>query len=163
MNTVANNSSTPTARFKAVVEASGKNTTGIPVPDMALSRLGRGKRPKVTARLGDAFSYRTTVGSYDGRAFLSVSAAVREAAGIAAGDEVEVELTVDDAPRDVELPSDLATALSQKPAARTAFDNLTDSQRNTFVLSVTSAKKPETRARRVEAAVSALADGRKRP
>ena len=163
MDTDESGASTPTARFTAAVEATGTTTTGIPVPDIALTQLSRGRRPKVTARFGDGFSYRTTVGSHSGRAFLSVSAAVREAAGIAAGDEVDVELTVDDAPRDVDVPSDLAAALEARPEARRFFDSLTDSQRKTFVLSVTGAKKPDTRARRVEAAVAALVDGRKRP
>jgi uncharacterized protein YdeI (YjbR/CyaY-like superfamily) len=71
--------------------------------------------------------------------------------------------TMDTAPREVEVPGDLAAALAAAPDARAFFDGLTDSQRKGFVTSVTSAKQPETRARRVDGAVAALSQGRKRP
>jgi antitoxin component of MazEF toxin-antitoxin module len=150
-------------RFTAVVDATGRNTTGIRVPDEVLDALDAGRRPKVVATLGDGYTLRTTVGSHSGSPYLSVSAAVRKEAGLAAGDEVTVVLALDDAPREVEVPDDLAAALAEQSAARQFFEGLTDSQRKTFVLSVTSAKKPETRERRVAGAVTALVEGRKRP
>lgn len=150
-------------QFDATVEATGGNTTGIRLPDTALAQLDAGKRPKVVVTFGDGYTYRTSVGSVDGAAFLPVSAAVRKEAGLSAGDEVSVELAVDTAPRDVAVPDDLAAALAQAPDARAFFDGLTDSQRKGFVTSVTGAKQPETRARRVAGAVAALSEGRKRP
>lgn len=150
-------------RFEATVEATGGTTTGIRVPETVLQQLGRGRRPKVAVNLADRHAYRTTVGSHAGDAFLPVSAAVRQAAQIAAGDRIAVHLGVDDAPRDGAVPDDLAAALRAKPSAETFFEGLTDSQRKTFVVSVTSAKTPQTRARRVEAAAAALEERRKRP
>ena len=149
--------------FEATGEATGGTTTGIRVPETVLQQLGWGRRPKVAVNLAGRHAYRTTVGSHDGDAFLPVSAAVRQAAQIAAGDRIAVHLGVDDAPREVAVPDDLAAALREKPPAQTFFEGLTESQRKTFVLSVTSAKTPQTRARRVQAAADALEERRKRP
>lgn len=150
-------------RFPATVQQTGKTTTGIRVPDEVLAALGGSKRPKVVVTLDNGFSYRTTVGSHDGAAFLSVSAAVRAEAGIAGGDEIEVELAIDDAPRVVEIPGDLVAALADDSDAQAFLGGLTASQQQGFADSVTSAKKPETRQRRVDAAVIALRERRKRP
>jgi hypothetical protein len=149
--------------FTTTVEATGATTTGVRLPDEVLAQLDGGKRPKVVVTFGNGYSYRTTVGSHDGAAFLSVSSAVRKESGLAAGHEVVVTLALDTAPREVEVPEDLAAALAAAPDARAFFAGLTDSQRKGFVTSVTSAKQPQTRARRVDGAVTALSEGRKRP
>lgn len=149
--------------FTATVAATGTNTTGIRVPDAVVEALGQGRRPRVVVTIDDGYTFRTTLGTIDGAAFISVSAAVREEAGVAAGDVVEVELTVDTEPRTVEVPDDLAAALAGDPDAASWFASLTDSQRNGFVTSVTGAKQPETRRRRVARAVEALAAHEKRP
>lgn len=150
-------------RFTATIERTGRTTTGIRVPDEILEQLGEGKRPRVVATLDDGYVLRTTIGSVDGAPFISVSAAVREEANVAAGDVVEVDIRQDTAPREVPVPDDLAAALAEDEAANGWFHQLTESQRKTFVTSVTSAKKPETRQRRVTQAVEALAAGQKRP
>jgi hypothetical protein len=147
----------------ATIEATGANTTGIRVPEELLEELGQGRRPKVQVVFPNGYVHRTTVGPHAGGAYVSVSAAVRDAAQVAAGDVVDLELTLDTAPREVEVPDDLAAALAADAAARSFFGGLTDSQRKAFVTSVTSAKKPETRQRRVAGALEALAAGRKRP
>lgn len=149
--------------FTATVEATGKNTTGIRVPDAVVEELGQGKRPRVVVTLDDGYTFRTTLGSIDGAAFISVSAAVREEAGVTAGDVVEVDLAVDTEPRTVEVPDDLAAALAGDDEAGAWFATLTDAQRKGFVTSVTSAKQLETRQRRVARAVEALAAHGKRP
>jgi antitoxin component of MazEF toxin-antitoxin module len=149
--------------FSTTIEQTGKTTTGIRLPDHVLADLDAGQRPRVVVVLDGDFTYRTTVGSHDGAAFLSVSSAIREAAGVAGGDEVTVEVTVDTAPREVEVPADLAAALAEHPAAAAWFGQLTDSQRGVFVTSVTSAKQPETRQRRVVKAIEALQAQQKRP
>lgn len=150
-------------RFTTTLEQTGKTTTGIRVPDEVLEGLGQGKRPRVAVALDDRCTFRTTVGSHAGAAFISVSAAVRTDAGIEAGEELEVELVVDTEPREVEVPDDLAGALATDDRARAWFEGLTDSQRRGFVTFVTSAKQAETRARRVEKALAALQAGGKRP
>ena len=93
-----------------------------------------------------------------GRYLLGLSNANRKAAGVATGDEVEVEVDIDAGPRVVAEPADFARALDADPAARTAYDHLTDSRRREQVRAIESAKKPETRARRIETALAMLRD-----
>ncbi|NUR07794.1 MAG: YdeI/OmpD-associated family protein, partial [Nocardioidaceae bacterium] len=87
---------------------------------------------------------------------------VRAAAGVAAGDTLDVEVVVDTAPRQVEVPADLASALDAVPAARKTFDGLSVSLKKYHVTQVTGAKTDETRQRRIEKAVAILAEGRAR-
>jgi len=77
-----------------------------------------------------------------------------------AGDEVEVAIELDAAPREVEVPPDFAAALKREPTARTFFESLSYSQQRWFVLGIEGAKKPETRQRRIDAAIDRLREGR---
>ncbi len=147
-------------RFRAAVELGGKTATGIEVPDEVLARLGPGKRPAVVVTVG-GHAYRTTLGLMGGRAMLPLSAENRSAAGVAAGDEVEVEVVLDVTPRTVEVPEDLAALLPAGSPARATFDDLAPGQRKEWVRWVTEAKRPETRADRVAKTVEALAAGRR--
>lgn len=141
-------------RFTATLELNGKTATGIEVPASVLDALG-GERPAVVVTLG-SHSYRTTVGRMGGRSLIPVSAAVREAAGVSAGDVLDVGIAADTAPRTVEVPDDLAAALAAAPGASSAWSQLAYSHQKEWVRSVSEAKKPETRARRVAAAVDAV-------
>jgi hypothetical protein len=148
-------------RFRETILLGGKTATGIPVPDEILESLGGGKRPAVSVTL-NGYTYRTTVGFADGRPMIPVSAENREAARVAAGDEVEVEIALDTAPREVSLPADFATALKRDPEAKRTFDGLSYSLKNIHVQQVEGAKTPETRARRIEKAVATLHEGKPR-
>jgi uncharacterized protein YdeI (YjbR/CyaY-like superfamily) len=90
---------------------------------------------------------------------LSLSAENRAAAGVAAGEEVEVDVELDTEPREVAVPADLATALDGDDAARRAFEQLAYSHQLRHVLAVEGAKAPETRRRRVEKALEMLRTG----
>lgn len=148
-------------RFRTTIELGGKTATGFAVPGQVMDELGAGKRPAVTVHIGD-HTYRSTVATMDGRSMVPLSAANRAAAGLAAGDEVEVELELDTRPRTVELPADLAAALAAEPAALELFSGASYSDRRWHVLNVEGAKKPETRQRRIEKAVAMLRSGRVR-
>lgn len=148
-------------RFRTTIVQSGKNTTGIQVPGEVMEALGAGKRPAVTVTV-NGYRYRSTVASMGGVAMVSLSAEHRAGAGVAGGDEVEVDLELDTAPREVEVPADLAAALDAEPAARSTFDGLSYSNRSWHVLQVTGAKTEETRRRRVMRSVEALRQGRPR-
>ena len=145
-------------RFTAVLELHGKTATGLVVPPEVVEGLGGGKRPAVVVTLG-GHSYRTTVGVMGGRSLLPVSAENRAAAGLAPGDEVEVDVELDTAPREVEVPADLAAALDGEPGLRSRFDALSPSRRKEHVRSVESAKAEATRARRVAAVLATLGAG----
>ncbi|WP_435737943.1 YdeI/OmpD-associated family protein [Cellulosimicrobium sp. PMB13] len=142
-------------RITTTVEASGGTTTGLPVPeDVALS-FGRGRKFPVRVTIG-GHTYRSSLTFYRGQFVISLSAANREAAGVAAGDDVEIDVEVDDAPRTVAVPDDLASALSAA-GARGAFDALSYSRQRALVEPLDAAKTPETRQRRIEKAVGSLA------
>jgi len=144
------------ATFHTELLLQGKSATGFAVPDEVVASLGAGKRVAVVVTIGD-YSYRSTVGPYRGANMLPVSAANREGARIAAGDIVEITLELDDQPREVEVPADLAAALDTDAAARAAFDALSFSNRRAHVASVEDAKTAETRERRIAKVVAALA------
>src|SRR5688572_33087160 len=97
-------------RFRAVIEQSGKTATGITVPVEIVEALAAGKKPAVSVTL-NGYPYRSTIASMGGEYKIPVSAEVREAAGVTAGDDVSVELALDTAPREVTVPADFAAAL----------------------------------------------------
>jgi hypothetical protein len=137
------------------VELGGRTATGLPVPDDVVAALGAGRRPPVTVTLG-GHTYRSTVAPMGGRFFLPLSAENRTAAGVAAGDTVDVDLELDTAPRTVDVPADLAAALDGQPAARARFDALPYTHRKEHVRAVESAKATATRERRVAGVLAAL-------
>jgi hypothetical protein len=139
-----------------ILQAEGLNATGIRVPVEVIAELGGGKRPKVTVTV-NGFTYRSTVAPYSGDVYmLPLSQDKREAAGVQAGDEVEVTLDLDLEPRTVDVPEDLQAALAEKPGATAAFDALSYTKRKEFVRQVSEAKAQETRTRRVAAIVAQL-------
>lgn len=142
-------------QFTATIELGGKTATGIPVPEEVVLGLGRGKRVPVVVTIG-GYSYRSTVAAYNGTYMLPLAAEHREAAGVAAGQEVVVDLEVDDAPREVQVPEDLARALAADGVTQAAFDRLSYSNKRRIVLSVEGAKAAETRARRIDKALTEL-------
>lgn len=142
--------------FKTTIfQAEGKNATGIRVPAESVAALGSGKRPKVSISL-NGYSYRSTVAPYGDVFLLPLSAEHRSAAGLAAGDEVEVTLELDTAPRTVAVPDDLQAALTAQPGATEAFEALAFSARKEYARQVESAKASETRQRRIAAILSKL-------
>ena len=147
-------------RFRAKVELGGKTATGIPVPEDVVAAMGSGKRPTVQVTVGE-HSYRTTVASMRGRYFVPLSKANREAARVAAGDEVAVEIEVDAEPRNVAIPADLADALADDATARAFFDRLSYTHRKEWVRWVEEAKKEETRTRRIAKTIESLHAGKR--
>nr|ABI22116.1 hypothetical protein [Streptomyces lavendulae] len=128
---------------------------GLEVPPEVVAALGGGARPPVTITLG-GHSWKSRIALLRGRHLLGLSNANRQAAGVAVGDEVEVELELDTEPRVVVEPADFAQALDADPAARAAYDNLAYSRKREHVRAIESAKKPETRRSRIEKALTTL-------
>jgi hypothetical protein len=145
-------------RFRATVELGAKTATGIEVPDDVIESLGNSRRPAVQVTV-NAHTYRTTAVRMGGRFLVPLSAENRTAAAVAAGDQVDVDIVLDDVPREVTLPEDLAAALDAE--ARAAYDALSYTHRKEWVRWVEEAKKPETRATRVDKTVAGLRAGRK--
>jgi Bacteriocin-protection, YdeI or OmpD-Associated/Domain of unknown function (DUF1905) len=147
--------------FRATIEQGGKTATGIEVPEEVVEALGAGKRPPVRVTI-KGHSYRSSVASRGGRFLVGVSAENRRLVGVEAGDEVDVELELDTAPRTVTVSPDFAVALETDKKAKAFFDGLSYSQKQWYVLPIEEAKKPETRERRIEKAIGMLREGRKR-
>ncbi|VVJ16633.1 Uncharacterised protein [Amycolatopsis camponoti] len=146
-------------KFRTQVLLGGKTATGLPVPADVVEALGAGKKPAVTVTLG-GHTYRTTVASRGGQFLLSLSAENREKAGVAAGDDVEVEIALDTAPRELEIPPDLAAALAADETAKARFESLSYSGKQRFVLPIGQAKTEETRRRRVAKVITDLRAGK---
>jgi hypothetical protein len=147
-------------RFRATVQLNGKTATGIEVPEEIVTGLGQGQRPPVVVSIG-GHSYRTTVARMNGRFLIPLSAENRTAAGVAAGQEVDVDLEPDAGPREVQVPDDLAEAIAADEPARTAFRGLSFTHRKEWVRWVEEAKKAETRAARITRTVESLHEGKR--
>ena len=146
-------------QFRAVIEQSGKTATGITVPNDVVAALGAGRTPAVTVTI-NGHTYRSTVATMDSVFELPVSAEVRAAAGVQAGDEVDVEVVLDTSPRAVDVPADFAAALEAEPAAKATFDRISYSEKRWFTLQVEDAKTPKTRERRIAKLTERLREGR---
>ena len=142
-------------RFRATIELRGKTACGISVPPEVVEALGHGKRPPVRVTIGE-YTYRSTVAAYTGEFLIGVSAENRAAAGVVAWQVVDVDLELDLEPRIIDVPPDFAVALDGAPAARTAFEALSYSNKSAYVISINGAKTPETRQRRIDKAIAAL-------
>lgn len=143
-----------TTFITAVLQEEGMNATGIQVPAAVITAFDSGKRPKVKITL-NGYTYRSTIAAYGDLFMLPLSKEHRDAAGVKAGDEVEVTLELDTEPRTVEVPDDLAMALAEG-GVTAVFDALALSKRKEHVRQVTSAKTEETRQRRIAKIVSSL-------
>lgn len=141
-------------KFKAEVEPY-ERMRGLEVPREVVEALGGGKRPPVTIHV-NGHSWKSRVAIMRGRNLIGLSKANREAARLVVGEEVEVELVVDTEPRVVTEPADLTLALDADPVARAAYDRLAHTHRRGLAIDIESAKKPETRARRIQQAVAGL-------
>ena len=137
-----------------VTQADGLNATGLPVPAAAVAALGKGKRPPVKVTIG-GYTYRSTVAAYGDVFMLPLSQEHRKAVGVQAGDQVEVTLELDQEPRTVDVPDDLAAALAAA-GVREAFDGLSYTMRKEHVRQVETAKAEATRTRRITSIVAQL-------
>jgi Bacteriocin-protection, YdeI or OmpD-Associated/Domain of unknown function (DUF1905) len=142
-------------KIRAVIELGGKTATGFEVPAEVVEALGAGKRPPVRVTI-NGFTYRSTVAVMGGRYMVGVSAENRAGTGVAAGDEVDIELELDSQPRELAIPADFQRALDGNPAARKKFEALSYSAKQRYVLPMEAAKTPKTRQRRIDGALAEL-------
>jgi hypothetical protein len=142
-------------KFSTTMFRAGNNT-GIEVPQAVVEALGAGKRPPVNVTV-NGYVYRSTIAPMGGQYLIPFSSDRRKETGIDGGDAIEVELTLDTAPRTVEPPEDFAAALAAEPGAAEAFAALSPSRQRAHVTSIEGAKAQETRERRIAKAVGELA------
>jgi hypothetical protein len=133
----------------------GGNTAGFVVPDEVVEELGGGRKPKVVVTIGK-HTWRSSIVNMGGQFMLGVSMANREAAGVAAGQTLDVDVELDTAPRTVEVPDDLTAELAGDDVASAAWATWSFTRQNEAARLLTEAKKPETRERRLEKVLAEL-------
>ncbi len=149
-----------TVSFDTELTAFGNNT-GIVVPPEVINELDAGKRPAVDVDL-NGYKFRSTIGVMAGRSLISVSAAIRKDTGLAAGDPINVTLTLNDTSREVSIPEDFATAMRRNAGTEEFFAALSNSLQRYHIDQITSAKTDETRQRRIDKAIGRFLEGKKR-
>jgi hypothetical protein len=149
------------ARLTATLVPRGP-AAAIVLDDDQVAAVGEGaKRFPVVATV-NGYTWRTTVTRMRGDFLLGLNRAVRQEAGVEAGDTVDVGLELDTAPREIEVPGALATALAEDSEARAAFDRLAYTHRKEYARWIDEAKREETRQRRVAQALEMLREGKTR-
>jgi hypothetical protein len=146
--------------FKAELFKGDGDTAGFVIPDTVVEAFGQGKKPKVTVTLNSTFSYPNTVAVMGGRYMIGVSKERRKLAGVTPGETIEVTLELDTAPRVMEVPPDLQTALAKDKAAKAYFASLSYSNQRRHIDNINGAKTDETRARRIEKSVALFHEGK---
>lgn len=148
-------------KFKGVLTPtpSGGGGTLVPVPTEVAAKLGLKGMPKIQAVIAGTPYRGSLMPMGDGTYCLGVLKAIQEAAGVGHGDTVEILLELDIAPRIVEAPADLDGALAKDAKAAAAWEKLSYTNRKEIARSLEEAKKPETRERRLAAALKGLRSG----
>jgi len=144
-----------TLTFRARLQPRGP-AVAIVLDDAHVAVVGEGaKRFPVIATV-NGYRWHASVARMGGEFLLGLSRQVREAAGVAAGDDVDVIIELDREPRTVELPEALATALTADPQASASFERMAVSHRKEYARWIAEAKQEQTRQRRVQQALEMI-------
>jgi len=148
-------------KFRALLQPRGPAAAVI-LDDAQVAAVGEGaKRFPVVATV-NSYTWRTSVARMGGEFLLGLNKEVRQGAGVEAGDEVEVAVELDTAPREVEVPEALAAALAADPQAKASFEGMAFTHRKEYARWVAEAKQQETRQRRVQRALEMIRAGKTR-
>ena len=148
-------------RFTTQLQPRGP-AAAVVLDDAQVADVGEGARRFPVAATVNGYTWRTSVARMKGEFVVGLSREVRQNAGVEAGDEVEVMLELDRAPREVEVPAALAAALAADPQAGAVFERLAFTHRKEYARWVAEAKREETRQRRVEQALEMIRAGQTR-
>lgn len=142
--------------FDAVLEAADQGPgCGIRLPFDPKAVLGRARAP-VSVTVDGHAPFRTTTAVYGGVAWIGLRLDQQRDFGVGVGDRVRVEVALDDAPREVELPAELADALAGAPDAARYYEGLSFTHRKEYTRWVGEAKKADTRSSRAAQAVTMM-------
>ena len=130
--------------------------------DAQVAAVGEGARRFPVVATVNGYTWRTSVSRMGGEFLLGLSREVRQGAGVQAGEEVEVTVELDAAPRQVEVPEALATALAADPQAKASFDGMAFTHRKEYARWIAEAKQEQTRQRRVQQALEMIRAGKTR-
>lgn len=148
-------------KFQGVLTATPRGSGGtlVPVPKEVASKLGLKGMPKVRAVIAGTPYRGSLMAMGDGTYCLGVLKSIQEAAGVGLGDRITIQLELDTAPRTVEPPPDLASVIAKDKKAAAAWAKLSFTNKKEMAVSLEGAKKPETRERRLKAALLRLRTG----
>ncbi|BBH64088.1 hypothetical protein ACTI_07730 [Actinoplanes sp. OR16] len=147
--------------FRAELQRTGGTTTGFQVADAIVEGLGGGGRPKVVVKV-NGYEFRSSIAKMGGDYWLGVSAERRKDGGLEGGETYDVVVELDSAPRTVEVPEDLDAVLTMEPHVKAFWESLSFSNQRWHAEQITSAKTPETRARRLAKSLEMLRAGKAR-
>jgi len=121
-----------------------------------------GTRARVPVRgTINGFPFRSSLMPMGGCHGMAVNKAMRDGAGIKAGDTVSVVMERDHVERSVEVPPALQKELAKNKTAKANWEKLSFTNQKEIALSISGAKQEETRARRLAKAVDILKTGKK--
>jgi len=144
-----------------VIEAAGRGGATVPLPFDPKEAFGKARAPVRGTVNGIAF--RSTTAIYGGVAYLGVTKALRKEAGADVGDEVDVDIELDDTQREVDVPPELAAVLRQDRAAARTFEKLSYTHRKEYARWIAEAKRAETKERRLAKVTEMLRSGVQTP
>jgi len=148
-------------QFKAQLQPRGP-AAAVVLDDAQVAAVGEGARRFPVVATVNGYTWRASVARMGGEFLVGLNRDVRQGARVEAGDEVEVTIELDTAPRDVEVPEALAAALAADPQAKAAFEGMAFTHRKEYARWVAEAKQEETRQRRVRQALDMLRAGKTR-
>ena len=148
-------------QFRAPLQPRGP-AAAVVLDNAQVAAVGEGaKRFPVVATI-NGYTWRTSVTRMGGEFLLGLNKEVRQGAGVEAGDEVDVSVELDTAPREVEVPEALAAALAADPQAKASFEHMAFSHRKEYARWIAEARQEETRQRRVQQALEMIRAGKTR-
>jgi hypothetical protein len=151
-------------KFEAKLQGKGPGNawTFLPIPFDVQKAFGTKARVPIVGTI-NGFSFRNSLmPEGDGTHSMMVNKELQKGAGATAGDTVVVVIELDKTPRSVTAPDDLKVLLTKNKAAQTSFTGLAYSHKKAFIDWIDSAKKPETRAKRLKETIEMLVAGKRR-
>ncbi|ODR81243.1 hypothetical protein BG842_18900 [Haladaptatus sp. W1] len=149
-------------RFTAQLVTIGSRTV-LRLPERASEKLPSRGMVMACGTI-NGFHFRTPLEpDGEGSHWFEVNKSIRENAGVDAGDTVTLEIEPVSEWPEPTVPADLENALADHPEAQTLWKDITTKARWEYIRWIRSAKKSETRERRIETACSKLEDGQRRP
>lgn len=159
---VSENAMPPAKRFRVLLEKyETSQATGIKIPFDVHKVFGTRARVPVRGKI-NGFAFRSSIFPVgDGHHFMVVNKVTREGARAAGGEMISVLMERDDEPRMVTPPPEFARALKANEEAQAMWDKLAYTHRKKHATAIEEAKRPETRARRIEKAIAQIVAGEK--
>lgn len=151
-----------TKRFRVLLEKDqNSEATGIAIPFDVEKVFGTRARVPVCGTI-NGFPYRGSIFPMGaGKHYMVVNKTIREGAKVKGGETISVVMERDEQPRVITPPPDFASALNANKDAHATWEKLSYTHQKEYAGAIEEAKKPETRARRIEKAIAQLAAGKK--